>query len=1360
MSCKTYKYKGSELTEQELIKYLSLDKNIVESYKAQEERADLGYESEDRITFERKVSALKRTMNVEVIYDDSIESSRLLGRNDARTKAAGKPVILINPNQLFKTTAIHEFAHVFIDAFPGGLENKRLQRALDQLRDTELWSKTEALYPELSESMLHKEILATAIGREGSEIWSDDDNKSKWESFMSWLSDYLKRALGLERNEIVSLSKELLSNKVKDISVTQIEEIDQQMKEIRIPRDSESKTDSQKEVSEILSNTEKTYNNLVGIVSKIYATQQKSTESGRAREAANVKAGKITRLSSIKDLQETLAKYEKSDKEFAFVRYLNWADGELRYMKTLLDDKIKDGTLTDDSLKKAYNWAASFTVVGEIQDLLVDERKNMSFSEESINSIEKLISEMNGVKKDVDAILLNNARKTYSNLLAKNDTLTEEKYKLGFEKDWDELETEGGSGMQKSEYVLKRMQEENDTIWKAKMAIAEERSKTSLQSLGWLSLQLLSEKDLKSRDIALISNILDGTQSNINRFATEEATNEDVFHQNFKKHAGERNMKKKYKNMFSVTTGGQAYYTSEYNPQFLEDKNELIREAGDEEIYSEKYKDTNVSQQTEQDGSKYFSYTSLLDGSPKSRRLNFSGGAQITVDGFSSLKKGERAMHVSYEMPNGKRNTITLEQAIAKSELNHWKKINIKKKSWTDPKTGLRKEGYRPIDIWKSKEYIELKKDPIRFAELERLMEKNMATDLMYDKQDSIVEEAIKKTPVKFMRIPGVMKTSTSRVLEGQSIKTMTEDALSRMFQVQKDDYDTQTYTDFKDGETMRIPAPYRSRLSPDEQSLDLHTIGLLHSIMGKNYQEKKAVESSLILITEVMEQKQYPVLNGFGEQKIDKQSGLPMTERGIDSNELIKARSVLENRLYGITTKSAGGFKVGEKKIETQQVAKTVLKYFGATALVFNYANSIINTGTGSLSNLMEAIGGDIYTLKDYRKAQKLYTYDIKNIMDDWGKSVQTSRTNLLNNNFNTMGPSHLNNNFEKGGRVEGLIKQNSLRPLANAGEHMMQSKVMYAILESIKVQNDKGQYIDAKGNVVKNKKEAASMNDMITFKKNSKGGQTMVLDEAVQNTSFTIGGGQEAILLETTNLIRSKVDELHGQYTTEIQAHAQRYMLGKLGFFLRKWMISGVLRRYRGGSNAFKPSDAVLADADAFYNHDQKQYKEGYYISAVRFISKIVNDARQDRLSMSKSWKELTPAQKAGVRKTATDIAFMTMTFLAYGLLENADGEIEDEDLFLAYLIRRQRSELRFFNDPMEFYKLAQTPTAATGNLGNIIKTLNYLYPSNWGERYEVGPYKGDLKLTHKAKKLKPRFKNMEDFREALDFINSQNN
>ena len=1361
MSCKTYLYKGSELNEEQLIKRLSQDPNITEAYKSQEERVGSDYEIEDRDSFQAKVDALQKTMNVEVIYDENIESSRLLGKNDPRTKAAGKPVILINPNQLFKTTAIHEFGHVFIDSFPGGLENPRLQKALEQLRDSELWAEVEAMYPELSERMLHKEILVTAIGREGSNIWDSGQDRSKWESFMAWLSDYLKRTFGLERSEIMSLSKELLNNKVKKIDATKLEEIDQKLKSLFFKKDNKNKTEVEEKFDSLQKKVENTYSNLLGVVTKVYKNQIKNTTSSKKEEKANLKKGG-TRLSSITDLQEKLNRYDKAEARLGFVRYMTWAKNELDFMSSELDKRGDKDLMDADTLKKAYDWSASFTIVDEIQNLIEGLRNDERLTEKEHGISRELVAELKKTKTKIDSKLITYSRARYAEMLAKNDSQTEEGYKKGIRETWAELEALGGSGMQEGEYVIQQLAEMREEIDEAKMEIAEARAENDISSLGTLSMALLTEKDMRSKDIALISSILDNSSGRHERFSTEEATNEDAFHKAFRENSSiensnSRNMKKKYEKMFTTTESGQSYYTTEYSPEFIEKKNQMELEKGDPEIYDEKYGKVNVTLEVDSDGNRIFNYDSTIpsskSGKEMSRELRIPGGTEIRVEGFDSLEKGERAVHVSFKTQGGKRMKISLNEAIARSEYIWWIDTNTKK---TSERIGNQEiERKTPTDKWKSEEYIDLKKNhPAKFEELDRLIKKNIESNENYDDINSIIEKHYSAT---FMRLPGVMKTSASRVVEGQSIAKMTKNAVSRLVESQKDDYDVETYTNFQEGETLRVPSPYRARLEESDQSFDLHTIGLLNSIMAKNYQEKKGIEASLIVITEVMKKKKFPVIDSVsGKQKIDAQSKKPVWVSGDKSNEYKKALSVIENRLYGITSKQAGSVKIMGKTVETQQVVKTGLKYFGTVSLVFNYANSIINTGTGSISNLIEAIGGDVYNLRDYKRAQVLYNSDLKGIMGDMGSNVQKSTTNLLINNFNVFGPDHLSNNFEEGTRVEALAKMNSLRPLAQAGEHMMQSKVMYAILSSIKSQNAKGQWIDTNGNVVTSKSSAASLVDMITFKENASGGKTMVLHESVQNTSFTTGGGQEAILNETRNLIRSKVDELHGQYTSDIQAHAQRYMIGKMGFFLRKWMLPGYIRRFRGIKNTFKPADAELAEADEFYSHDQKENLEGYYIAATRFLSKIINDTRRDGFNVVKSWKELSSKQKAGVRKTMADVGFMVLAIVAYNLLAG-DGDLDDDEVFLAYLLRRQQSELTFFANPVEAFKIAQTPTAAVGNLKNIVKTLNYVYPGNWGEKYESGPYSGDLKIYHMGKKLLPRFKNQEDFKQALDFLNS---
>jgi hypothetical protein len=1369
MSCK-YNYKGEFLTEKELINVLSQDQSIVDKYKPQEERLGGDYEQEDIDTFNKKVDALKKTMNVEVIFDEDVNSSRVLGKGDKRTEEAGKPVILINPNKIFKTTAIHEFGHVFIDSFPKGLDNPRIIRALKQLEGTELERKVKETYPDLSEDMLKKEILTTAIGSTGSRIWDSAENMSKWESFVAWFSDFITRTFGLERNEVESLAKELLDNRVKKISASKLESIAQEMRPLIFKKgDKGSKTKEEKEIQSISDKVNETYEDVLARVKKIYARQkeQGSSKASKEREKNRVKKGKVTRLSSIKMLQDELDKFDEADKKKGFIKYLEWTKGELSFMNDELEKRKNKDKINDNTVSKAIEWNYSFNMLNNLQNLLENDRKDKKFfSEDEILSFTSSIEEMKGMQSSIESKLLTYSRDLYARKLADNDTNTEERAKAQYKKEWKELEDAGGSGFSEGEYIIRNLQKDKELIDDMKMDIAKSRSKKAIASLSKLSMVMLSEKDMKSKDIAMVSNMLDGADNRTQIFATEEATEMDKSNKDFTsssaKDSDSRNMKKKYKGMFVTTKSGQSYYTGKYSPEFLEEKQKINNESYDADIFDEKFKNTQISKSTKLDKNQnkveVAEYESNIVNPNTGKKIlgsiDFSGSKNIKVEGLKDLKEGERPTHVTYEVIGFKGKTqvmrISINEAIARSEAYHWNRVNTVKQN------GIR----RPASIWESKEYKDLEKnDKVRFDLLNDLRRKNREADKRYDKRDSIIT---KTAGTEFQRLHGVMKSSASRVVEGQSVSTMGKAELSKLIETQADEFDTQSikqYTDFTNEETMRVPSPYRAKLKESDQSFDLHTMVLMNSIMSKNYQEKKSIESAITVIKEVVKNKQYPKTDSItGKQKIDAQNDqLQYETGGVNGSEYRKILSMTENRLYGITSKQAGGVEINGNVIEAQKVVQTGLKYFGTVSLVFNYANSIVNTGTGTFSNLIEAVGGDVYNLSDYRKAQKIYASDLKEVVKDMGSNIVSSRTNLLQGVFNTMGPDHINNDFEQGSRVEKMAKMSSLRPFATMGEHMMQSKVMYAILESIKVQNDKGQWLNSEAKVVKNKKEAASLNDMITFKTDKKGRRVTDLHKSVKNTSFTTTGKQKDIMLETRNLIRSKVDELHGQYTSDIQADAQRYMVGKMGFFLRKWMIPGFIRRYRGISNSFKPSDAELREQDEFYSQDQKNNMEGYYVSTARFVSKMINDAKEDQFNVIKSWGQLTTKQKSGVRKTMMDVGLMVSIGIAYSLLE---GSMDDDDeVFWYYVLRRQQSELTFFSDPTEAFKVAQTPTAAVGNLKQIMKTINYMRPSMWGEEYTNGKYKGDSKLFHAAKKLLPRFKNSEDFKQSLEFLTNMN-
>jgi len=135
---------------------------------------------------------------VKVVYKEGAKfAGRLIGNT-----------IEINPDYAGIDTPIHEAGHIMIDAI--GYNNKVIQVGIKQLKDTPLWDDVKERYPELNEEMLGKEVLAEAIGMEGSLIFDKESVRNKFEAVLSYIFNRLKQLLGIDKNVAKSLAKQII----------------------------------------------------------------------------------------------------------------------------------------------------------------------------------------------------------------------------------------------------------------------------------------------------------------------------------------------------------------------------------------------------------------------------------------------------------------------------------------------------------------------------------------------------------------------------------------------------------------------------------------------------------------------------------------------------------------------------------------------------------------------------------------------------------------------------------------------------------------------------------------------------------------------------------------------------------------------------------------------------------------------------------------------------------------------------------------------------------------------------------------------------------------------------------------------
>jgi len=163
--------------------------------------------SKSKENIEKVIDVIKKSFpKVKVEYDENLKSAGQLQGN----------TIKINPYYAGADTPIHEGAHILLDAMG---ENKVVAAAVKQLKETELWNEIKERYPELNEKQLENELLAEAIGREGENIFKTETEKSRFKAYLSYLFDWFKTKLGLDKNIAKTLAKQIIGGYgTKDLS--------------------------------------------------------------------------------------------------------------------------------------------------------------------------------------------------------------------------------------------------------------------------------------------------------------------------------------------------------------------------------------------------------------------------------------------------------------------------------------------------------------------------------------------------------------------------------------------------------------------------------------------------------------------------------------------------------------------------------------------------------------------------------------------------------------------------------------------------------------------------------------------------------------------------------------------------------------------------------------------------------------------------------------------------------------------------------------------------------------------------------------------------------------------------------------
>lgn len=642
-------------------------------------------------------------------------------------------------------------------------------------------------------------------------------------------------------------------------------------------------------------------------------------------------------------------------------------------------------------------------------------------------------------------------------------------------------------------------------------------------------------------------------------------------------------------------------------------------------------------------------------------------------------------------------------------KLNSWRKENLKVYIKGNQKL------YKPADKYKNDLSKLSKSEQKLILEYRKLAEES---NEIHRGKHSLIQ---KSYGYNFYTLPSASISDLERVIEGKvNVKDTLKQKVNSLTNWRPEEIEQyQQKFDTLGNKINDIPVLFRGDIDVKEQSLDLHTLMRLEKYNQSNYKHKEKHELILTSLVDIAKNKKYVKTEGGTGRKVKNLFGIDVKHvetSGIESNTYKRLNNVVNQALYNVFKEES--FKIGGKDIN--KIVQTVQGHVGFLGMTLNYFNALPNVLNGEFQITLEKFAGNIDNNK-LSKAHLKYSQDLPNIVLDLQRPVKKSFVNQVNLMFDVFGGlTHDQQAFIKNNMLKAIGNKESLQILQNGGEHLINSVLNMALLDSIKVRNSKNEYIDEDGNVIEESK-AASILEMLKQKEDT---QQLYLDKNVVYTDkSTVVKWEDGGLENVRLFIKKKIFDTMGEYDKNFQNDFQRHWYGQLVLMYKKFLVPLGVARFRGGLTSITKNYDDLDPNDLHWNESLQEYEEGTYITFGRFLLGGFNQGLAEGLKnlkfsmLKQKWSDLSEYEKGNMKKALVEFGTLVLLNIAILPLLMGAGDDDENLLYFALLARRLEQDLSQYTDINDAYKITKTPIASltliedTLNVGKFVLT-----PSAW--------------------------------------------
>jgi hypothetical protein len=1232
---------------------------------------------------------------------NSEEYQELLANGDVKE---GQAAIIINPDKLYSDTVFHEFGHLFIELV-GGLKNKKIIEALAQLKGTQYEKILRQRYSNLSDEDFQKELITTALGEEATRLFDNKDKQSWWKRFVLWFKNTINRITGVPTNKVTELANEFL-NFGKDNVNSELSEntfFQKDKFEPRIIINNSLKT-LEGIRSRSLSAIGYQINNLKNTLTKEDVVKNRKTRK-EVKEYEKLQA-KLENIDKIEDVQAINAYLVFMDKKLKFIKnFLKSSHDLIHNNKNIINSQTFIKTL--NHYKRAVE---GFSLAIDIKDSLDQGffNNNEHLTDELKENMQEMLSKLTGDIGALNKELISASINNLANIIAPYSNKTRVQYEEIYEVEWNKLTDEEKKNETQEEYVNRNINENEDKIEEENLINIKRKLTDSSIDVQSFAAWIQGEKDINNDIVKLLSKIIDDADIQRNKVIIDLKVEFEKAYKELNASNSSGDPKKKFAGYYEEGSDGNLYLTSEYSVEYLLEIKKREREV--QEAFEE-YSNGTITK-------KQFNL--------KKRNLAVWVDKNTDEGGLPIAEWKNTGNNASGSNYNQVKDTLMYQTLITATLVNNKKTAGLKSNVFeyerlTFFKAPLgNKEGYEEVasgqklqSLWENIQSIyKVRADETEYG-------------------NAVVEQSRRKQ---------LYDELDRRYKAGESLEDL------------KDEINTLNVLTNEVGDLKnQIPLFYRGQHNLKTQSYDLASLLLMDSLMAENFYQKSKIKDTVEMLTMVVDNIRIKPTTDVDDKLLTTAKGglglEPLREIANNGSANFSKimHSIVENRMYGITT----------IKTQIAPIARSLMKWSAMTMLGLNYTAGVANILQGKIMNFIEGFGNKVFDNKDLRKAEVEFWANLSGSLNDMGRTATTGKTDLLFDLLDINGSTNLlSTKYHEDNRFKALFKSSALFAANTMGEYYINATLMYAILNGIKVKNAENQYIDSNGKVV-SKEEAMSLSEAFTTDEGK-----LVLNKYAKKTSFgtqnlSLDLDKDKAILEVRNYINKIAIDLYGSYDKEIQSMAQRHVWGKMIAMLRKWLVPGMNRRWRGISKSKTPK-ALLKEEDRHYSEDKQSFDEGMYVSFIRFISNMYRDLKRLGLGQFSSayrdnMDELTIMEKDNIRKTLIEMGMITLTFImsliGMKLLDGADDDDDELLLYYTFFSRRLYNELSFYINPLSTFEILQSPAATVSYIesitrlfAQIIEDSSLILQGEGVERYTRGNMKGQPKVYKRFSKVFP--------------------